>query len=164
MEFPIDTLINEFWRTSALPAWILALRLIGAIVLCAVIGFEREMQNNSAGLRTNILVGLAATTFALITLQLISNAGDAESVQFDPIRLVEAVTAGVAFLAAGTIIVQHGDVRGLTTGAGMWLSASIGLAVGLGFWSLAVFTTIAGVLVLAGLRKMEVSTGLKEVD
>jgi len=162
MESVLNALRGEFLQTNALPIWILTLRLTGAATLCAVIGFERELKKNTAGLRTNMLVGLAATTFALITLQMVSDAGSIETVQVDPIRLVEAVTAGVAFLAAGTIVVQHGNIQGLTTGAGMWLSAAIGLATGLGFWTLALFTTIAGLLVLAGLRKIEYKMGLKD--
>ena len=60
----------------------------------------------------------------------------------DPIRVVEAVTAGVAFLAAGVVIFTRGDVHGLTTGAGMWLAGAIGLACGLGLWQIAAFSSL----------------------
>jgi putative Mg2+ transporter-C (MgtC) family protein len=66
----------------------------------------------------------------------------------DPIRLVEAVTGGVAFLAAGLIVFARGEVRGLTTGAGLWLAASIGLAVGLGQWTLAFAVALLGLFVV----------------
>lgn len=110
-----------------------------------------------------MLIGLAACTFCLITLQLMeimSTASDAA--RLDPIRLIEAVTAGVAFLAAGVVVYTKGDVQGLTTGASMWLSAAIGLAAGLGIWPLAVVVTLVGVIILWVLRHIEVAAGLKE--
>ena len=62
----------------------------------------------------------------------------------DPIRLVEAATAGVAFLAAGMIVLSRGEVKNLTTGAGMWLAAAIGLAAGLGLWPIAALAALLG--------------------
>ncbi len=73
----------------------------------------------------------------------------------DPLRLIEAVTAGVAFLAAGTIIVARGRIKGLTTGAGLWLAGAIGLAAGLGFWQIAAFATFLAVIVLGLLHPLE---------
>ena len=144
-------LADEFLGGLALPLPIIALRLAGAALLCALIGFEREAGAHSAGLRTHMLVGVAAATFALITLQLVEIfAGRGEAVRMDPIRLVEAVTAGVAFLAAGMIVLSRGEVKNLTTGAGMWLAAAIGLAAGLGIWVVAALAALIG-LVIAGL-------------
>jgi putative Mg2+ transporter-C (MgtC) family protein len=85
-----------------------------------------------------------------------------EAARLDPIRLVEAVTAGVAFLAAGVVVYTRGDVKGLTTGASMWLSAAIGLSRGLGMWPLAVIASGAGIVVLWTLRRIQVMTGIKE--
>ena len=130
---------------------------------CGIIGIEREIMKDSAGLRTNILVGVAAATFAMITTSILdSNMGQDNNVRSDPLRLVEAVTNGVAFLAAGIIVFAKGEVRGLTTGAGMWLSASVGLSVGLGFWMIAVMTGGAGFIVLTVLRRLEVHFGTKD--
>ena len=89
--------------------------------------------------------------------------GDTDT-QMDPIRLVEAVTSGVAFLAAGVVVYTRGSVRGLTTGASMWLSAGVGLTVGLGMWVVAVIATITGLVVLWLLRKTEIAVGIKEED
>jgi putative Mg2+ transporter-C (MgtC) family protein len=72
------------------------------------------------------------------------------------------VTAGVAFLAAGVVVYTRGDVKGLTTGASMWLSAAIGLSTGLGMWPLAVIASGAGIVVLWTLRRIQVMTGIKE--
>tara|TARA_R110000868_G_scaffold316087_3_gene576960 strand:- start:745 stop:1140 length:396 start_codon:yes stop_codon:yes gene_type:complete len=131
-------------------------------VFCGIIGFEREYQKNTAGLRTNILVGVASAAFALIALALLEAPfADARSVNADPLRLVEAVTNGVAFLAAGIVVFSKGEVRGLTTGASLWVAAAIGLAVGLGYWAIAVLVTVTGFIVLAGLRQLEIAFGAK---
>ncbi|MFC7703921.1 MgtC/SapB family protein [Plastorhodobacter daqingensis] len=128
-------------------------RLITAVVLGAAIGFEREYHAHSAGLRTHILISLAACLFTLIAFELINVeiAGAADQ-QTDPLRLIEAVTAGVAFLAAGSIITSGGQVHGLTTGAGMWLAGAIGLACGTGRIVLALIATGIALVVLWMLR------------
>ena len=79
----------------------------------------------------------------------------------DPIRLVEAVTAGVALLAAGVMVFSGGRIKGATTGASMWLAASIGLAAGLGFWAISLATCVIGVLILAALVRVENALGMK---
>lgn len=145
----------------------ICLRLLAALGLCALIGFEREARDHAAGLRTNMLVGLAAATFAIINALLvaeldgIASGEGALEINVDPLRLIEAVTGGVAFLAAGLIIFARGRVRGLTTGASMWLSAAIGLASGLGQWVVAVPATLLGVAVLAGVRVVERALGIR---
>jgi putative Mg2+ transporter-C (MgtC) family protein len=141
-------LANEFLGGLALPLPILALRLVGAAILCAVIGIEREARDRAAGLRTHMLVGMASAAFALITLNLIElNAGRPDIIRMDPIRLIEAATAGVAFLAAGMIVLSRGEVKNLTTGAGMWLAAAIGLACGLGLWPIAAMAAVLGLAI-----------------
>lgn len=143
---------------------IVSLRIVGTIIFCGLIGYERELHENSAGLRTNILVGLAAAAFALISLTILDSPLTGDDVSADPLRLVEAVTNGVAFLAAGIIVFSKGEIRGLTTGASLWISASIGLAVGLGYWSIAAMVTAVGVFVLTVLRRVQYVTGLKGKD
>lgn len=146
-------LIEELTGASAVPLPILALRLTGAAILCAVIGFEREATDHTAGLRTHMLVGVAAAAFALITLHIIDGYGDpSDAIRLDPIRLVEAVTQGVAFLVAGMIFMSKGRVHNLTTGAGLWLAGGIGLAAGLGFWAIAALASVLG-LVISGLLR-----------
>lgn len=141
-------LVDEFLGHMALPLPLVIARLVGASLLCAIIGLEREAKDRAAGLRTHMLVGLAAAAFALITLHLVETySGGPDVIRLDPIRLVEAATAGVAFLAAGMIVLSRGEVRNLTTGAGMWLSAAIGLAAGLGLWPIAVLSAALGFLI-----------------
>lgn len=131
----------------------LALRLAIAVVLGALIGWDRESKSRPAGLRTHMLTSLAAATFAVVALELthwaVKNGAEA-----DPVRAIEAVTAGVAFLAAGTIIQSRGEVVGLTTGAGMWLAGAIGVASGTGLYLIAVFVTILALIILMGLQRL----------
>jgi putative Mg2+ transporter-C (MgtC) family protein len=140
----------EFLGGLAVPMPIAAVRLLGAALLCSLIGYERETGSHDAGLRTHMLVGVAAAAYALITINLVefyATRGDA--IRMDPVRLIEALTAGVAFLAAGMIVLTRGEVRNLTTGAVMWLSAAVGLAVGSGFWFVAAVAAVIGLAISA---------------
>jgi putative Mg2+ transporter-C (MgtC) family protein len=149
----LDTLAEEFSHDAPVAIEVLFARILGSALLCGLIGLERESVNNPAGLRTNMLIGLAATVFTLVGLQVM---------QIDPIRLVEAVTAGIAFLAAGVIIYTRQNLTGLTTGASMWLSGGIGLCIGFGMWLVAIVATSAGIIILWLLRKTQVAVGMKD--
>jgi putative Mg2+ transporter-C (MgtC) family protein len=143
-----QSLAEEFSMNISIPFEVLLVRVFGAVVLCGLIGLEREFHKNTAGLRTNMLIGLAAVTFCIITIHMMETMAEGhEAARLDPIRLVEAVTAGIAFLAAGVVVYTRGDVKGLTTGASMWLSAAIGLSAGLGMWPLALVAAGAGIVV-----------------
>ncbi|WP_048644786.1 MgtC/SapB family protein [Nitratireductor soli] len=158
----MDALIAEFTPATSLPWQVIAARLLVAAVLGGILGFERELADRPAGLRTHMLVCLASAVFAVITLEIVAMPiFNDEHVRADPLRLVEAITAGVAFLAAGFIIFKRGAVRGLTTGAGMWLAAATGLAAGLGLWLIAGLACVLGALVLALIRRLEFSLELK---
>lgn len=149
-------LLAEFGHPTYLPVSVIAFRLALALVVGGAIGFEREARNRPAGLRTHILTCVAAATFAILGIEITQFAPfDDESIRMDPIRLIEAVTAGVAFLAAGTILMARGKVHGLTTGAGMWLAAALGLACGLGLWQVAVMGALLALVVLLVLGRME---------
>ncbi|MEQ9014740.1 MAG: MgtC/SapB family protein [Roseovarius confluentis] len=153
----LDTMLNEFTGSfSAVPVQVSATRLIAAMLLGAVIGFEREMREKPAGLRTNMLVAIAACLFVIVGIELAElEFGDSDSKRADPLRLIEAVTAGVAFLAAGLIFTSGGKVRNITTGASLWLSGAIGLACGAGQVPLAALATVIVLLVLMMLRWTE---------
>jgi len=139
-----------------IPPWEAFLRLLAAVVVGAAVGFDRELRNKPAGLRTHILVSLAAALFTLITFELHQAVVSSNSrMTADPIRIIEAVTAGVAFLAAGAIIQSRGGVQGLTTGANMWLAGALGVACGAGDYTLAVFGTVFALLVLIVLGRIE---------
>jgi putative Mg2+ transporter-C (MgtC) family protein len=129
----------------------LLLKLLISLGLCTIIGYDRESNNRPAGLRTHVLVGLGSTLFVLLGLILIeeSNIGDG-SMRYDPVRILEAVITGIAFLGAGTIFFSRGEntISGLTTAASLWLTAGIGIAVALGHLVLAVGCTLMAMLVL----------------
>lgn len=134
------------------PQHIFFIRLLIAAVLGGVIGFEREAHHENAGLRTHILVATAACLFTMLSIEIQVLALETGSNNPDPIRAVEAVTAGVAFLGAGAIFQQRGNVRGLTTGAGMWLAGALGVAVALGYYMVAGGLAVFALMVLSVLR------------
>lgn len=130
-------------------------RLALAAALGVVIGLDRELRNRPAGLRTHMLVALAAAAFSVLAFELSARAVDEGFDNVDPTRVLEAVTAGVAFLAAGSIIHARGQVHGVTTGAGLWLAGAIGTACGIGAFSVALVATVFGFFILAAIRTVE---------
>jgi putative Mg2+ transporter-C (MgtC) family protein len=161
----VDFFLQDISSGAALQWQTALLRLLGALVLSGVIGIEREVVDKSAGFRTHILVGLAACLYSLVTLSILDMMADrGQHIRADPVRLVEAVTQGVAFLAAGLIIFTQGEVRGLTTGAGMWLAGAIGLSCGLGLWALAGLATILALIVMSLLKAVEKALKAREAS
>ncbi|MAY30741.1 MAG: magnesium transporter MgtC [Aurantimonas sp.] len=131
-----------------------AIRLLAAACLAGIVGYERERGDKPAGLRTHMLVGIGACLFTLLMVELVDRFQQ-DGVQADPIRIVEAITAGIAFLAAGAIIQSRGEVRGLTTGASLWVGGAVGLASGLGEYILAVMAVVLTLIILRLLRLVE---------
>lgn len=132
--------------------------IVLAIVLGGIVGFEREMADKPAGLRTHMLVAGAAAFLAGLASALVARYGGQESlVSADPIRIIEAVITGVSFLGAGTIIHLRGQqgVEGLTTAASLLFVAGLGLALAVSQHILAIGATIIVVLVLRGLKIVE---------
>jgi putative Mg2+ transporter-C (MgtC) family protein len=130
-----------------------------AMTLGGVIGFEREMKDRPAGFRTHMLVAGAAALLLGIGRLMLADAGVAGSgqVNFDPLRLVEAVVAGVAFIGAGTIFSTRGrdNIAGITTAASLLMVAVIGVASGLRYHWLALAATALTLLVLTVLNVLE---------
>ncbi|APG83565.1 MgtC/SapB family protein [Sinorhizobium americanum] len=154
----MDQILADIFVGTRTPYPVIFARLGGAILLGALIGIEREKRQQPAGLRTHILVSLASAIFAVVAIESVHMTSlSGPEVRIDPIRVVEAVTAGVAFLAAGMIVFSKGEVKGLTTGAGMWLAGAVGLSIGFGFWLIAAFAAVASLIVLFILGRMEVA-------
>ncbi|WP_026618372.1 putative Mg2+ transporter-C (MgtC) family protein [Ensifer sp. WSM1721] len=161
----MDQIVSDILVTTHTPYPVIFARLCGAIVLGGLIGIEREKRQRPAGLRTHILVSLASAILAVIAVESVHQTGlSGPEVRIDPIRVVEAVTAGVAFLAAGMIVFSKGEVKGLTTGAGMWLAGAAGLSIGFGLWLIAIFAAFASLVVLFVLGKLEVALHWKEPE
>lgn len=134
----------------------LTLRLLVSVVLCGLVGFEREVRDQPAGFRTHILLGLGATLFTLVSaygFEPFTEAATGRSgITFDPTRIAAQIVTGVGFLGAGAIIRQGGDVRGLTTAASLWTVASIGTAAGAGYLFGATAATAVVLATLFALR------------
>lgn len=148
----MDAVVAELGGTAT-PLWVIALRFVAACVLGGLIGLEREIRGKPAGLRTHIMVALAAAGFTVLTYETFeAHLDDADNA--DPLRLVEAIVAGVAFLGAGAIIRGNGDVQGITTGTGIWVAGAVGFACGLGYLAIAAMITALSLLVLALLGRI----------
>jgi putative Mg2+ transporter-C (MgtC) family protein len=132
------------------------LRLSLAMVAGALIGLERQLDRKPAGVRTHMLVSLGAAIFVLTGIQIGTLQIAAESAS----RIIQGITAGIGFLGAGEIInktQQSGElkVQGLTSAAAIWVSASLGVAIGCGQWEIGVFGAIATFLILRLVKKLE---------
>ena len=124
----------------------LALRLLLAAVLGAVIGYEREIHDHPAGMRTHLLVSLGSAAFTVLSIYgFTGGQGDAPT---DTSRVAAQIVTGIGFLGAGAIIKYGTSVRGLTTAASLWATAAVGMAVGAGWWAVAIVTTAIVVLSL----------------
>jgi putative Mg2+ transporter-C (MgtC) family protein len=147
--------MNEIWHKVAadfsdLPdvaeAIRITVRLLLAALLGGLLGYDRERAGKSAGLRTHMLVSLGAALFVLIP-QLAGSTDNEIS------RVIQGVVAGVGFLGAGAIVKKEddGEVEGLTTAAGIWLTAAVGIAAGLGRESSAILGAVLAFLILSSL-------------
>lgn len=139
-----NTLVEEF---SSLPdaaeVTRVMVRLLLAALLGGIVGYEREHKGKAAGLRTHMLVAMGAALFVLVPER--GGMGIA-----DMSRVIQGVVAGVGFLGAGAIIKRHSEeqVQGLTTAAGIWMTAAIGVACGLGREAIALLATLLAIVIL----------------
>lgn len=131
------------------------LRLLLAMLLGGLIGFERERSNHAAGLRTHILVCLGSTLIMLLSIYGFSDFVDEINVRIDPARLATAVITGIGFLGAGTILFTGKSITGLTTAASIWVVGAVGLAVGAGFYFASIVSTVLILLNLVVFNKLE---------
>jgi putative Mg2+ transporter-C (MgtC) family protein len=144
-------------------AYEVVIRLVLAVVVGGLIGYERESKNRPAGFRTHILVCLGAAITSMIQLYSIQDTVNIillhpelqNAIKADIGRLGAQVITGVGFLGAGTIMHEKGLVKGLTTAASIWTVACIGLAVGLGYYTLTILSTICVFIVLVFLKTVE---------
>ena len=138
----------------------LILRLVLAVVLGGVIGYNRSRHNKPAGLRTMALISLGSAAFTLIGIEAVIQlselqngaesltSGISSSINLDSSRIIAGIVGGVGFLGAGSIIQSRGRVQGMTSAASIWVTATIGVSVGLGLYLLATTITFIAFLVL----------------
>jgi putative Mg2+ transporter-C (MgtC) family protein len=138
-----------------LSGWEMVLRVLLALVLGGAIGVDREIDGQQAGFRTHVLVCLGAALFGLLSAHafdpFVARRANT-NVQVDVTRVASQVVVGIGFLGGGAILKYGATVRGLTTAASMWVTAAIGLAVGLGFYWPAVAVTVATLATLVAFR------------
>ena len=131
--------------------WSVVLRILSAVVVGGIIGLERGMKNRPAGLRTYMLVSVGSCLIMLTNQYIYQFTGAG-----DPMRLGAQVVSGIGFLGAGTIIVtKHNQIKGLTTAAGLWACAGVGLALGIGFYEGAVTASVGIYVILTILQRWE---------
>lgn len=135
--------------------WNLILRIFIAGVLGGLIGFEREFRAKEAGVRTHFIVALGSALFMIISQYAFSG-------RFDAARVAAQVVSGIGFIGAGVIIFQKNAVRGVTTAAGLWVAAAIGLSCGAAMYPVAVATTLMTILVLETMHFITRKYGEKE--
>lgn len=121
-------------------------RLVIALLLGGLLGIERTIAGKMAGLRTYALVSMGSALFVLIAQQVAAQS--TFGLNFDPLRVASQVLVGIGFIGAGLVMVKDYKLTGLTTAAGLWLAAGVGLACGYGLISLAVISTLLGLLIL----------------
>jgi putative Mg2+ transporter-C (MgtC) family protein len=132
-------------------------RLAGAVVIGAMIGFERTFHGRPAGFRTHALVCLASALLMLVTVYQLHWMTEVplDTIRADPTRMAQGIMTGIGFLGAGVIFKEGLTVRGLTTAASIWITAAIGILVGIGFWYAAILGAVATLIVLALFRFIE---------
>ncbi|HEV7801555.1 MAG TPA: MgtC/SapB family protein [Burkholderiales bacterium] len=156
----ISTLRDEF-SDLADPADVtrLFVRIFLAVVLAAIVGYERERRGSTAGMRTHMMVGLGV---ALVIVAAQQSGWEAADVS----RVIQGIFAGIGFLGAGAILKQtdKDHVRGLTTAASIWATAAIGTAAGLGREATAIIATLFALVILSVLLRLERRLDVRESD
>jgi putative Mg2+ transporter-C (MgtC) family protein len=139
------------WMTEYLPP------LLGAVVAGGAIGFEREHRGRAAGMRTHILLCLASALLMLAAVHQVRWMGQTphDVIRIDPVRMAHGILTGIGFLCGGVIFREGFPVRGLTSAASLWTTAALGVLYGISFYSLAISGTVATLIVLAGLHRIE---------
>lgn len=136
---------------------VMSARIFGALLIGALIGMERSLHGRPAGFRTHALVCVASALLMLVTVyqgQWMTQVAT-DAIRTDPTRMAQGIMTGIGFLGAGVIFKEGLTVRGLTTAASIWMTASIGILVGIGFWFAAVLGTAATLLILSAFRYVE---------
>lgn len=148
--------LNQIFALNA-DHLIMVTRILGAVLVGGLIGLERSFHGRPAGFRTHALVCVASSLLMLVTVyqnEWMTHVA-IDAIRTDPTRMAQGIMTGIGFLGAGVIFKEGLSVRGLTTAASIWMTASIGILVGIGFWLPAIIGTIATLLVLGVFRVIE---------
>ena len=139
----------DLWLFEHIGAWDYLIRIVVACLCGGLIGLERTKRLKEAGIRTHIIVALGATL-----IMVVSKYGFADVIGADASRIASNVITGISFLGAGVIFVRGGSVKGLTTAAGIWATAAIGLALGAGMYTVGVLCTVLMIMLQISLHRL----------
>lgn len=151
------------WTKGASVAEV-TIRLLMAMVVGGLIGFDRERQDKPAGLRTHMLVSLGAATFTLLGFEVGAHLSPRTGEGFDPTRVLQGVVGGIGFLGAGAIIKSGGHVSGVTTAASVWVAGALGAAAGVGAYVLAGISTVMAFAILTVLGKLDAKIARQQTE
>lgn len=126
------------------------IRLLAAIVMGGILGWDRERADKPAGVRTHMLVALGSASFTLLGFEVGAHLSPRTGEGFDPTRVLQGVIGGIGFLGAGAIIQNRGQVSGITTAASIWVAGALGAAAGVGAYVLAAISSVGALLILLG--------------
>ena len=162
------TLIKQLKFMIELTTSDIVLRIVISICLGMILGLERTLAGKTAGMRTYSMVALGSAVF-ILTAELVKNAVPS-SIVYNPLSVAAAVITGIGFIGAGLVIFQSNKIIGLTTAAGLWVSAGIGITVGFGLFNLAVIATVASLIIFTlmwffeeGLKKFSYKPGTESI-
>jgi putative Mg2+ transporter-C (MgtC) family protein len=127
----------------------IVVRLLAALLLCGVVGLQRALTGKAAGMRTHILVGVGAALFTLISGYAFRTSPSNTD------RIAAQIVSGIGFIGGGAILKERGSIRGLTTAAGLWAAAALGMAAGAGLYVMGIAADALILLTLVGLRYVE---------
>jgi putative Mg2+ transporter-C (MgtC) family protein len=134
-----------------------SLRLILALLIGAIVGWNREITGKPAGLRTHMLVSFGSALFVMVPIQLAGDRPSPDAVS----RIIQGIATGIGFLGAGEILRQSDTqvgkikIRGLTSAAAIWVSAALGVAIGAGLWQIGLIGALLALITLSGVKKLE---------
>ncbi len=136
---------------------VIIVRVLGALIIGALIGFERTFHGRPAGFRTHALVCIASALLMIVTVYQNEwmTVMPLDSIRTDPTRMAQGIMTGIGFLGAGVIFKEGLTVRGLTTAASIWVTSAIGILIGVGFWFAAILGAVATLVVLSLFRFIE---------
>jgi putative Mg2+ transporter-C (MgtC) family protein len=157
-ERQLREVLLSYWSTAELATnFVILLHLMGAVAVGIIIGYERSYHGRAAGLRTYALVCVGSTLLTVVggyphmwfggTVNTVAAA--------DPTRVIQGVMTGIGFLGAGVIMKEGFSIRGLSTAASIWVTAAIGVVIGLGFYGAAVAAAVLTIFLMSGVRSFE---------
>ena len=141
---------------ATIPLFRVCMRLLCAVLLGGLIGWDRERREKPAGLRTHMMVTLGSAAFVLLAFEVAAEVSSRYGAEgLDPTRVLQGVVGGIGFLGAGSIIQSRGHVKGVTTAASVWVSGALGAACGMGAYLLAVVTAGLALVILTVVGRLE---------